>query len=99
MKKIIPFSLVMLIVLTLSMTSCTKHATRAVVLKDCTGTYLRIHNKDYNVCNFELIQSYPEGTELNVFFQKIDECNPLGDPIICEMYHKTEGIIEITKIK
>jgi hypothetical protein len=99
MKKIIPFSISLLLFLALSLSACDKCSRNVVVVKDCTGSYIRIDQKDYLVCNFEVLQSYTDGAEIQVEFQKITNCVHLGDPIICEMYHPNEGFIEITKIK
>lgn len=99
MKKIIPFSISLLIVLALSLSSCDKYSPNVVVVKDCTGSYIRIDQKDYLVCNYEVLQPYADGDEIHVEFEKITNCVYLGDPIICEMYHPNEGFIEITKIK
>ena len=70
------------------------------VIRDCTGTYLRLDGKDYHVCNLEKVSSYPNGTNVVVTFKKIKDCTGLAnDAIVCQMLHANEGWIEVEKIK
>lgn len=72
----------------------------ATVIKDCTGTYLRMNGKDYQVCNLETTNSIPDGKSVQVDFKKITACNGSAkDAITCMMYHQNEGWIEVEKIK
>ena len=99
MKKIIPYSIIAIAALMLSLGACGKLETRAIVVKDCTGTYLRINQKDYMVCNYEVLQNYSNGAEIKVDFKTEESCFHLIDLVVCEMYHENEGLIQITKIK
>ncbi len=76
-----------------------------IVVKDCTGTYLRrpkmYHGmyEDFQVCNLEMVDSFPDGTMINVYFSKIDKCyGSAVDQIICKMLHPNEGWVEIIKV-
>lgn len=81
-----------------ALTSCKKKTEKnALVIKDCTGSYVLINDKDYLICNSELIDNIESGTKLSITYQKAEDCDVLS-PTLCELYHKNEGTIEITKI-
>lgn len=81
--------------------SCKKKSNQTVtVIRDCTGTYLRMNGKDYHVCNPEKVASFYEGATVTATFKKIKECNgSTKDVIVCLMVHENEGWIEVDKIK
>lgn len=99
MKNFIPFTFIVSIALVLFLSSCDKLETQAIVVKDCTGTYLRINQKDYMVCNYEVLQNHSNGAEIRVDFKTAESCFHLIDLVVCEMYHENEGLIQVTKIK
>jgi len=71
-----------------------------LVVKDCTGTYLRFNEQDFLVCNIETLESFANETEVTATFAKIDECKSISkDAITCMMYHENEGWIRVKKIK
>lgn len=80
-------------------TSCTKvNYKNATVIKDCTGSYLRINEKDYHICNDETVENYQSGEEVTASFKKIENCSN-DTLIVCELYHQNEGWIEVTEVK
>lgn len=79
--------------------SCTKVADKdMLVIRDCTGTYLQYDEKDYHVCNADVLLAYDSGDEVNASFEKIDDCNQNGQ-ITCEMFHQNEGWIKVTEVE
>ncbi len=71
-----------------------------MVVRDCTGTYLRINGKDYRVCNLEKVEPFADGSKVVATFIKIDPCNGSAkDAVICYMLHPNEGWIEVTSIR
>lgn len=71
-----------------------------VVIRDCTGTYLRLDGKDYHVCNPKKISAFVSGTEVKATFKKIKDCK--DEPKqhhVCFMLHENEGWITVEKIK
>lgn len=71
-----------------------------VVIRDCTGTYLRKDGKDYRVCNLERVEAYANGIEVRVSYKKLQECKGSGaDQIVCMMVHDNEGWIEVIEIE
>jgi hypothetical protein len=98
MKKLI---LIATTVSFLILFSCKKEINRTVtVVRDCTGTYLRLDEKDYHVCNLEMVSSFADGTTVTATFKKLKECNGSAkDQFVCYMLHENEGWIEVDKIK
>lgn len=77
--------------------SCTKEDDM-IVIKDCTGTYLRKNDKDFKVCNEELLDKYEDEQVITVSYKRADEeCEKEG--FVCELYHKFEHYIEIETVK
>ena len=71
-----------------------------IIVRDCTGTYLRFNGKDYHVCNLEEVSSFASGTEVRATFKRIKKCNGSAkDEIICMLAHANEGWINVEKIK
>jgi hypothetical protein len=90
-----------LLVLTALFPSCKKERNQTVTVeRDCTGTYLRLDGKDYQVCNLEKVSSFSDGATVIATFKKINECKGSAkDAIVCYMLHANEGWIEVDKIK
>lgn len=76
-----------------------RHNRQMTVVRDCTGVYLREQHKDYRVCNYEQLDSYPEGTMVQASFKFIGSCPKLDTMIVCEMLHQNEGLIELRSVK
>jgi hypothetical protein len=72
----------------------------ATIIKDCTGTYLRLNGKDYKVCNVEKVSRYQNDIDVSVSFKELKNCDGLGNIVpVCYMLHHFESWIEIEKIK
>ena len=73
---------------------------QAILIRDCTGTYLRMKSMDYKVCNLKKVAAFESGTTVSVSFKKIPECNGDGDFLItCYMLHHFESWIEVERIR
>ncbi len=97
MKGILLFAATLII---LSLPFCKKaaHSSPVIVIKDCTGTYLRVSGRDYQVCNPEVV-AYPNGTTVNATFRFIKECHgSASTAIVCMMFHQDYGWVEVDKI-
>ncbi len=68
------------------------------VIKDCTGSYLRFNDKDYHICNFEIVFNIKDGTEVKASFVKVESCSANDSLNTCDMLHINEGWITVTKI-
>ncbi|MFA6152370.1 MAG: hypothetical protein WC716_13685 [Chitinophagaceae bacterium] len=68
------------------------------VIKDCTGTYIRYLEKDYRVCNEDVLKYHNNGSRATLTFFKVDSCSEL--PLyICNMYHQNEGLVTVSCIR
>lgn len=68
------------------------------MVRDCTGSYLRINEKDYQLCNPEMLTDFADGSTLHLEYQLVDSCKeqtPSGP--VCAMYHEKEGWVYATK--
>jgi hypothetical protein len=88
--------------LTLSFTffiSCSKDFVQvdAIVEKNCTGTYLKINNKYFYVCNQSTLSSYPSGQSISVSYELLESCAAMLQPT-CDLNFGYESIIEIKEI-
>ena len=86
------------IILLLSLFSCSKNENDAILIKDCTGAYLRINNQDFYITNYEIVDNIETNTYINANFKNKKESEQKFIAI-CMMHHETAGVIEITKIK
>lgn len=82
-------------------TSCSavKTSDNATVVKDCTGAYLSIENKDYLVCNTDILKDYKTGSKVTATFNKVKKCPEQENKVVCMMYHPHEGMININSLK
>ena len=77
--------------------SCKKEELlEAIVIRDCTGTYLRVDKLDYAVCNLSSLTSYEDGSSVRVSFTRLSECSP--NAIACMMLHPNEGYVKVTGV-
>ncbi|MFK7784654.1 MAG: hypothetical protein AB8B56_06055 [Crocinitomicaceae bacterium] len=79
--------------------SCGKFTRNAEIDRDCTGTYLRLNNRDYLICNPTSVSSYADGSSIKVKYQTVYDCNTDPNQSICELYHKHYGTVEITDVE
>lgn len=92
------FNLLLIITIAATIFSCEKEKNQtATIIRDCTGTYLRIDDKDYLVCNGEKTSEFEENENVIVTYEDIDQCS--FDGFLCELYHKNEGPIKVCKIR
>ena len=97
MKKLLFLSLLLV-----GFSSCKKtcmEGQEMTVIVDCTGTYLRLDGKDYQVCNTEKLGGFQNFEIVKADFKKIKNCNgSAADDIVCMMAHQNEGWIEVKSI-
>ena len=98
MKKILSITAILLL---LTAFACKKQSNKtALIIRDCTGTYLRIDTKDYQVCNTEKTDAFPDNIAVTVTFKEIKECKGTAShAIVCQMYHENAGLVDVVKIK
>lgn len=70
------------------------------ILRDCTGTYLRIgENEDYLVCNSYILESKKDGEKVSLVYDYTKECKERDGKIMCMMYHESKGMIHVKTVK
>lgn len=83
----------------LILASCTKPQTKEVmVVKDCTGSYLRFAGEDFLICNDEKVEKFADGAMVRASFNKTDSCTGTEGPI-CMMYHEFSYLIKIKTVE
>lgn len=95
------FAFISLLVLALSFQNCSKERNQNVtVVRNCTGVYLRLSDKDYKVCNLEKVSTFPADATVTATFKKIKDCNnPAYSGPSCRMLHLYESWIEVENIQ
>lgn len=90
-----------LIIVLLATTACKKRTRGTMtVIKDCTGSYLRLDDKDYTIGNEDKLDKFEDGTVVDVVFIKDDKC--VSSRVHCMTVHVHEmatGMYRVTKIK
>lgn len=70
------------------------------IVRDCTGTYLRVaENEDYLVCNSEILESRKDGEKVSLVYDYTKECKERDGKIMCMMYHENKGMIRVKSVK
>ena len=99
MKKYIP-ALVLLFITGLGGCVAPAHTERVTVVKDCTGVYIRSNEKDFKVCNYEILNPYSDGSVLKVNYNGLESCPATTDSVAtCLMLHPTEGKVHVNKVE
>jgi len=89
----------LMMVLIVTQFSCHKlRYNEMLLVRDCTGTYLRDHGKDYLVCNEEQLAPYEEGVVIAAKYKRVRSCDDAGR-VVCLMAHEHEGWIEVISIQ
>ncbi|MEO7049078.1 MAG: hypothetical protein ABI091_27485 [Ferruginibacter sp.] len=91
---------IIIICLVQTLFSCKKDlTTNGIIIKDCTGTYLRLNEKDYKVCNLEKVSSFQSDTNVRVTFKQLKNCEGTANSTpICYLLHQYVAWIEIEDI-
>ena len=77
--------------------SCEKECKTMLVVRDCTGTYLRENGKDYFVCNKDKLASFNDGATVEATFHSIPTCS--SEEVACMLYHQNEGPVVVDEVK
>ncbi|SOD14629.1 hypothetical protein SAMN06297358_1670 [Pedobacter xixiisoli] len=81
--------------------SCKKeNFTNATIIKNCTGTYLQVLDKEYMVCNIKKTAPFSNGQKVLANYSLIKECKDesFRGPV-CAMYYPNDGLTKIISIK
>lgn len=70
------------------------------IVRDCTGTYLRVgENEDFLVCNSDILASKKEGEKVTIIYDNVEKCPERDGKIMCMMYHESKGMIRVKSVK
>lgn len=96
-------NIVILAISALSFLSCKTVHDRlqtGTIVRDCTGTYVRIaENEDYLVCNADILSTKKDGEKVSVVYDYAKDCPEKDGKIMCMMYHESKGMIRVTSVK
>ena len=88
---------------TIFLSSCTAIHDRlatGTVVRDCSGTYLRINDsEDYFICNSGLLDKKEQGEKVTIVYDFIKKCAESDGKLVCTLYHENKGKIYIKSIK
>jgi len=90
---------IILVLAVLALACTRKNGVEASITRDCTGTYIRIQDKDYLVCNINAVAEYNEGEKVKVSYKVVTDCPEREGLMVCMMYHENEGMVRILKVK
>ena len=93
-------SLLAVLFVILSSFSCKKgNNVDATVIRDCTGTYLRVNTTEYKVCNKAKLASFADGELVNATFKVVTKGKCEADEdIVCMMLHEFKHRVLVTKV-
>lgn len=96
-------TILILAISTLSLLSCKAVHDRlqtGTIVRDCTGTYVRIaENEDYLVCNSDILTAKKDGEKVSVVYDYTKECAEKDGKIMCMMFHENKGMIRVKSVK
>ena len=76
-----------------------KKAVEAAVIRDCTGTYLRVGSDDYLVCNSDILKEYQENSKVKADFSSVTNCPENDGKVVCMMYHENKGMVRVNGLQ
>ena len=93
------YSIIVLCLGILTLACAKKNGVEASITRDCTGTYIRIQDKDYLVCNINSVAEYNEGDKVKVSYKVVTDCPEKEGLMVCMMYHENEGMVRTLKVR
>ncbi|WP_379964851.1 hypothetical protein [Epilithonimonas sp. UC225_85] len=96
-------NILLLTIFSLSFLSCKSVHDRlqtGTIVRDCTGTYVRVaENEDYLVCNSEILEAKKDGEKVSVVYDDTKNCPERDGKIMCMMFHENKGMIRVKSVK
>ncbi|MFK5878218.1 MAG: hypothetical protein QM478_01845 [Flavobacteriaceae bacterium] len=69
------------------------------IIRDCSGTYIRMNEMDYKVCNDKTLVDFENETILNLSFIDVNKCRLPENIAVCMLYHEHVGSVRILEIR
>lgn len=77
--------------------NCSKPGTRAIVDRNCSGTYLQMNEYYFQVCNAGWLEGYETGDQVHVTFRETGGCKDTDGPI-CFIAVEYDASIELLSV-
>ena len=74
------------------------YSSEVILVRNCSGTYIRFKELDYKVCNTELLIDFKNDTKIQMTFKDSKSCEIAKDTAVCMMYHPFIGSVEVISI-
>jgi hypothetical protein len=88
------------IFIALTLLSCNKINQDAIVAKNCSGTTISVNDKNYRVCNEEILEDYMDGESVEISFSILKNgCPEFENGVVCDLFLEYKQWIEIKKVK
>lgn len=71
---------------------------KVIVIRDCSGTYIRFNGNDFKVCNDAVLESFENKSEVQLFFTDVNLCEVEENVATCMLYHGFMGSVHIENI-
>lgn len=84
---------------TVSIATIKSKSPKALLERDCTGTYLDVNGLDYQVCNSDKLKDVEAGKYLEVDFKELNECSNPDNEYICMMAREFHGVAKVKSFK
>ena len=68
------------------------------IIKDCSGTYIRMNELDYKVCNEKELATIKNNTFLSLSFIDFNKCKLPEGVAVCMLYHEHVGSVKVLEI-
>jgi len=68
------------------------------VVRDCSGTYIKMKGLDYKVCNDELLADLENESFATLSFIDVSTCKVEEGVAVCMLYHEHVGIVKVLEI-
>ncbi|PCI07294.1 MAG: hypothetical protein COB73_08495 [Flavobacteriaceae bacterium] len=71
---------------------------KVLIVRDCSGTYIRMNEWDYKVCNDTTLVNIKNDAFAKISFIDINKCKLPEKVAVCMLYHEHVGAVKILEI-
>lgn len=68
------------------------------IVRDCSGTYIRMDEWDYKVCNDDLLANLENEAMITLSFIDVNKCKLPDGIAVCMLYHEHVGSVKVLDI-
>ncbi len=70
-----------------------------VIVRNCSGTYVKIDEQDFQVCNAEALEKFDDGESVDIEYEDVEKCENKEGVAVCMLYHPHEGYVFVNQVK